>query len=147
MAAVRDCKKTIPAHVLIMQAIRKSLLVRLLATACLFSGCSTHTSTEHSPMPAAALQQPSTRTVSTAPTNAAPSVVRPEAQRLQTKPQQRTTPPRRSTATGAYPFAKSTKQHGIVISPHAPYKKVNVRNYPSGSVAEDPTTKKRFRVP
>lgn len=43
--------------------------------------------------------------------------------------------------------ATATDARGIVVSPHAPHKKIDVRNYPPGSIAVDPHNGKRFRVP
>ena len=51
------------------------------------------------------------------------------------------------TPPGSYPVARKTNEHGIVVSPHSPYKKVNVRNFSPGAVAVDPSSNRRFRVP
>lgn len=69
----------------------------------------------------------------------------PASRAPQPTPRQQPAPPRIEPSN--YPVATRTEEHGIVISPHAPNKKVNVRNFPSGSVVVDPNSNKRFRVP
>jgi len=46
-----------------------------------------------------------------------------------------------------HPTATSTSQPGIVVSPHAPYNKVDVSSFQSGQLARDPFTKQIFRIP
>jgi hypothetical protein len=57
--------------------------------------------------------------------------------------------PYRGTAPAAndYPYAEKTRTPGEVISPYAPYNVMDVRGLRSGSLALDPSSKKKFRVP
>lgn len=46
-----------------------------------------------------------------------------------------------------YPYAEKTRTPGEVISPYAPYNVMDVRGLRSGSLALDPSSNKKFRVP
>jgi hypothetical protein len=54
------------------------------------------------------------------------------------------TPP---MSTSDYPYAEKTRTPGEVISPYAPYNVMDVRGLRPGSLALDPSSKKKFRVP
>lgn len=49
--------------------------------------------------------------------------------------------------TGNYPAAFPTQTPNVVISPHKPYNKVNVKGIAPGRLATDPTTGQIFVVP
>jgi hypothetical protein len=54
------------------------------------------------------------------------------------------TPP---MSTSDYPYAEKTRTPGEVISPYPPYNVMDVRGLRSGSLALDPSSNKKFRVP
>ena len=109
---------------------------------------------KHAPAPAPPYQ-PSSRTApaqrSQWPASRSPSTPPPAARATPPPPLPPSQPPSRTPTRRAdstsYPTATRTEEHGIVISPYPPNNKVNVRNFPSGSIAVDPTSNKRFRVP
>lgn len=46
-----------------------------------------------------------------------------------------------------YPYAEKTRTPGEVISPYPPFNVMDVRGLRPGSLALDPSSKKKFRVP
>ena len=52
-----------------------------------------------------------------------------------------------AAAADKYPVAKPTDRPGVVISPFAKDRKMDVAGLPPGSLAEDPIAKKIFRLP
>lgn len=51
------------------------------------------------------------------------------------------------TSVNDYPYAEKTRTPGEVISPYPPFNVMDVRGLRSGSLALDPSSKKKFRVP
>lgn len=49
--------------------------------------------------------------------------------------------------SSTYPVASKTQNPNHVISPHKPYKLVDISGMSSGSLAKDPTSGKIFRLP
>ncbi|MCB1097919.1 MAG: glycine zipper family protein [Verrucomicrobiae bacterium] len=105
-------------------------------------------STRRPPAPKPQSQPPTSRTTpvpqrSQWPATRKPTVPPPPPPPLRPRRKE----PARRVDSSKYPMATRTDDHGIVISPYAPNKKVDVRNFPSGSIVVDPNSNKRFRVP
>lgn len=56
-------------------------------------------------------------------------------------------PTTRPNPTDGHPLATATSNADEVISPHPPFKRVNIAGFKSGQLARDPYNQKIFRIP